>query len=92
MKVRNEIVGCKVTAKVIETSTSGRIVGGTLFAETLITTGILGSPRGAATEVTVTSHEGTARVKTRTEPGVILRIVSATLRVQDELPPRLSGT
>ena len=48
---------------------------------------MLGSPRGAATEVTVTSHEGTARVKTRTEPGVILRVGSATLRVQDKLSP-----
>ena len=87
VKVRNEIVGCRVTAKVIETSTSGRIVGGTLTAETLVSTGVLGSPKGAATEVTVTAHEGTARVKTRTEPGVILRIGSATLPVQDELPP-----
>ena len=89
LKVNSEIINCDIRARRVVTSPAGRIVGGTVTAETEIVTGTLGSAATTPTQVTVASKSRLTtrviRARERVHPGVKVQIGVATLEVEDEL-------
>jgi hypothetical protein len=85
--VAREIVNCQLIANRIATSSTGRIVGGSVIAQTDIDAGALGGANGILTEVSVLSRDPSAVIRARrsAHPGAVLRIGGIRRQLEDEL-------
>ncbi len=85
--VNRELLDCVTTAQRVQTSPSGRIVGGEVTAREQIIVGSLGSPQVRSTDVTVLSHHGknppVVRVSGITAPGTVIRVGYSLMKVVD---------
>lgn len=90
LAVNREIVGCTVFADAVQTSPSGRIVGGDITARQEISTAVLGSMQEVPTHVTIlrsTEHqEPVIRATRAVHAGTTITLGKGILRVSDDLP------
>ncbi|MEE9277256.1 MAG: FapA family protein [Dehalococcoidia bacterium] len=90
VKVANEILNCTISARRVETSFRGRVVGGEITVIEELDTGTLGSAEGVRTYIRVVPDDLRAspvvRARDKTCPGVTIQIKAGILNVQDVLP------
>ncbi len=90
LTVNREILGCTVSAGKVQTSPSGRIVGGEVTAREEVTAAVLGSLQEVPTFITVLrnpEHPDPVVRATRTvHAGTTITLGRAVLRIQDDLP------
>jgi len=90
LTVNREIVGCTVFADKVQTSPSGRIVGGDITAREEISTAVVGSLQEVPTLLTIlrsAEHEEPVIRATRAvHAGTIITLGKGILRVSDDLP------
>jgi hypothetical protein len=88
VKAHREIVNCTVHAVRVETAATARIVGGTIEAVDEVDAGIIGSPSGVPTEVTVlrgsAAHPAVVRARRSIHPRVVLKVHHVVLSVDDD--------
>jgi hypothetical protein len=83
--VRREIVNCTLNANRVATSSTGRIVGGVVTAETEIDAGVIGAANGLLTEVSVLSRASTAVIRARraAHPGAVVHVGGVRRQIED---------
>ena len=88
VKALREIVNCKIHAARVETAPNARIVGGSIEAADEVDAGIIGSPHGVPTEITVLrgspAHPPVVRARRSIHSRVVLRVHHAVLNVDDD--------
>ena len=88
VKALREIVNCKIHAARVETAPNARIVGGSIEAADEVDAGIIGSPHGVPTEITVLrgsqAHPPVVRARRSIHPRVVLRVHHVVLHVADD--------
>ncbi|MBA4180242.1 MAG: hypothetical protein C0506_06585 [Anaerolinea sp.] len=88
VKAHREIVNCTIHAVRVETAPNARIVGGVIEAVDEVDAGIIGSPRGVPTEITVlrgsASHPPVVRARRSIHSRVVVRVHHMVWNVDDD--------
>jgi len=78
-----------VTARKVQTSQNGRIVGGEVIAREAVTAGVLGSPQAVPTQVSVVENTeknpAVVRVNRTVHAGTTVRLGHCSLKVADDI-------
>lgn len=87
VQVAREIMNCRIEAQRVAMNANGRLVGGTVTAQTEIDAGAIGAANGTLTEVTVLARDPGAVIRARraAHPGIVVRVGGGRREIADVL-------